>query len=204
MFIYLMCLHKLERENTMVTALFLCSVTVRTCTCTHAHTHAHKHHTSLCDYKILSVSAGSLNSVSPLNIYLWWRPWTLCRTAQFILIVMRSFTECYSRWSGSTWWCSFPCFAHTVRVLWTKPNPLFHCSHHLKFTINYTKTWRHLPSEMRDNTWTPICHCASRIQTQRCDYWGKHPLHIWNGLFVSLGPSHKPRIELSLYVVIMN
>lgn len=150
------------------------------------------------------LSAGSLYSVSPLNIYLWWRPWTLCRTAQFILIVMRNFTGCYSRWSRGTWWCSFSCFTHTVRVLLTKPNTLFHCSHHLKFTINYIKTWRHLPSEMSDNTWTPICHCASRTPTQSCDYWGTHPLHIWNGLFVSLGPSHKPRIELSLYVVIMN
>ena len=74
MFIYLVCLHKLERENTMVTALSLYYLTVHMCTCMHtctyAHTHVHKHHTSLCDYKILSVSAGSLNSVSPLNIYL--------------------------------------------------------------------------------------------------------------------------------------
>lgn len=71
-FIYLVCLHKLDRENTLVTALSLYYLTVCTCmhTRTYAHTHAHKHHTSLCDHKILSVSAGLLYSASPLNIYL--------------------------------------------------------------------------------------------------------------------------------------
>lgn len=71
-----------------------------------------------------------------MNTYIWWRIWTLNRTTGFfLLMVMRRFTRCPSKWSRRIWWCSFPRFTNAVGVLYTKQSILSPTT--LREVINY-------------------------------------------------------------------
>lgn len=68
-----------------------------------------------------------------MNTYLRWGNWTLWRTAGFFSMITRNFTGCPSMWSMiMNWWPRFPCFTHTVRVLYAKSNTIFYYLYHLR------------------------------------------------------------------------